>query len=57
MNQCSKYGESPVRAKIVATPIGGVCQRCKAQIEWRKQFNKYKPLTAPATWFVVISLI
>ncbi|KAL9986691.1 hypothetical protein ACROYT_G000867 [Oculina patagonica] len=27
--------------------VGGVCARCREVIEWRKKFNKYKPLTAP----------
>jgi hypothetical protein len=48
---CSKYGENPKILKIKEAPACGLCARCKAQIEWRKQYNKYKPLTAPATWF------
>ena len=27
----------------------GLCQRCTEQIEWRKKYRKYKPLTTPAT--------
>ncbi|KAH9604248.1 hypothetical protein KSS87_009451 [Heliosperma pusillum] len=30
--------------------IGGVCQRCKDQIEWKRKYGKYKPLTEPAKW-------
>ncbi|KAK9683115.1 hypothetical protein RND81_10G117600 [Saponaria officinalis] len=28
--------------------IGGVCQRCKDQIEWKRKYGKYKPLTEPS---------
>jgi hypothetical protein len=28
--------------------ITGVCPRCKQQIEWRRKYGKYKPLTEPA---------
>lgn len=32
---------------ILALPIDGLCARCRAIIEWRKQFRKYRPLTTP----------
>ncbi|DBA00872.1 TPA: hypothetical protein N0F65_008515 [Lagenidium giganteum] len=35
--------------KILAMPIFGLCTRCHDQIEWRKKYRKYKPLTKPAT--------
>ncbi|GAQ86390.1 hypothetical protein KFL_002860140 [Klebsormidium nitens] len=28
-------------------PIAGVCVRCKEQLEWRRKYGKYKPLSAP----------
>uniref|UniRef100_A0A5B7A7Z0 Uncharacterized protein n=1 Tax=Davidia involucrata TaxID=16924 RepID=A0A5B7A7Z0_DAVIN len=28
--------------------ITGVCPRCKEQIEWKRKYGKYKPLTEPA---------
>ncbi|XAR51632.1 hypothetical protein NMG60_11006312 [Bertholletia excelsa] len=28
--------------------ITGVCLRCKEQIEWKRKYGKYKPLTEPA---------
>eukprot|EP00243_Klebsormidium_subtile_P003543 TRINITY_DN16978_c0_g1_i1.p1 TRINITY_DN16978_c0_g1~~TRINITY_DN16978_c0_g1_i1.p1 ORF type:complete len:300 (-),score=37.16 TRINITY_DN16978_c0_g1_i1:207-1106(-) len=28
-------------------PIAGVCLRCKEQLEWRRKYGKYKPLTQP----------
>ncbi|KAH9318346.1 hypothetical protein KI387_020115, partial [Taxus chinensis] len=28
--------------------ISGVCWRCKNQIEWKRKYGKYKPLTEPA---------
>ncbi|KAJ3273993.1 hypothetical protein HDV01_003663 [Terramyces sp. JEL0728] len=40
---------SPVAIKIAATPIQGVCQRCKDIIEWKQRMGKYKPLTQPKT--------
>ena len=43
------YGVSR-RVKLAATlPLGGVCTRCKEKIEWKKKYDKYKPLTAPKT--------
>ncbi|KAJ2161679.1 hypothetical protein GGF46_001272 [Coemansia sp. RSA 552] len=33
--------------KILALPVDGLCRRCTDQILWRKQYRKYKPLTAP----------
>lgn len=41
-NRCSKLTK-----KILAMPIDGVCDRCRAIIEWRKTYRKYKPLTVP----------
>ncbi|KAJ2609469.1 hypothetical protein H4S08_004039 [Coemansia sp. RSA 1365] len=32
---------------ILALPVDGLCRRCTDQIQWRKQYRKYKPLTAP----------
>ncbi|KAG0497156.1 hypothetical protein HPP92_001847 [Vanilla planifolia] len=28
--------------------VTGVCPRCKEQIEWKRRYGKYKPLTEPA---------
>lgn len=28
--------------------VTGVCPRCKEQIEWKRKYGKYKPLTEPA---------
>ncbi|CAN4079484.1 unnamed protein product [Withania somnifera] len=28
--------------------ITGVCPRCKDQIDWKRKYGKYKPLTEPA---------
>lgn len=28
--------------------VTGVCHRCKDQIEWKRKYGKYKPLTEPA---------
>ncbi|KAJ1724781.1 hypothetical protein LPJ53_000988 [Coemansia erecta] len=37
---------SKTTKKILALPVGGLCKRCTDQILWRKQYRKYKPLTA-----------
>ncbi|KAK6152635.1 hypothetical protein DH2020_012274 [Rehmannia glutinosa] len=28
--------------------VTGVCHRCKVQIDWKRKYGKYKPLTEPA---------
>jgi len=38
---------SRLTKKILAMPITGLCPACHEQIEWRKRFRKYKPLTQP----------
>ncbi|KAJ2550493.1 hypothetical protein EV175_004046 [Coemansia sp. RSA 1933] len=38
---------SKTTKKILELPVDGLCRRCTDQVEWRKQFRKYKPLTAP----------
>ncbi|KAJ2784437.1 hypothetical protein H4R18_001147 [Coemansia javaensis] len=30
---------------ILALPVDGLCRRCTDQVNWRKQYRKYKPLT------------
>ncbi len=41
------YGESR-RVKMAASLLlGGICARCKEKLEWRKKYDKYKPLTVP----------
>ncbi|GAX12405.1 hypothetical protein FisN_2Hh236 [Fistulifera solaris] len=40
--------KSKKTAAILASPIQHVCRRCHEKIEWKKQYRKYKPLTAPA---------
>lgn len=40
--------------KILAMPVAGVCDQCRAVIEWRKKYRKYKPLTVPKKWFVLM---
>ena len=38
--------------QINSLVVGGVCARCREIIEWRKKFNKYKPLNAPKKWYI-----
>ena len=35
---------------ILSRPIQGLCQHCYSVLEWRKQYRKYKPLSAPKKW-------
>ncbi|KAK3032549.1 hypothetical protein RJ639_036788 [Escallonia herrerae] len=55
----NKYAWKPnAGVKINETEVGGrfrplsevtgVCLRCKEQIEWKRKYGKYKPLTEPA---------
>ena len=42
---------SSMREKVerdLAQPGGGVCQKCREVIQWKKDYGKYKPLRAPA---------
>ncbi|KAJ2760206.1 hypothetical protein IWQ56_005544 [Coemansia nantahalensis] len=42
------YKHNPKSKKtqtILALPVDGLCRRCTDQINWRKQYRKYKPLT------------
>ena len=41
---------SKLTKKILAMPINGLCPACEEQIEWRKRFRKYKPLTVAKKW-------
>lgn len=41
------YGESRRVKLAAALPLAGVCVRCKEKIEWKKKYDKYKPLTVP----------
>ena len=36
--------------EILAMPVNGLCKRCTEIVLWRKQYRKYKPLTAPKKW-------
>mmetsp|Transcript_15525 Transcript_15525/g.18928 ORF Transcript_15525/g.18928 Transcript_15525/m.18928 type:complete len:287 (+) Transcript_15525:79-939(+) len=40
--------KSKLTAKILASPVEGLCRRCHEKIEWRKKYRKYKPLTQPS---------
>eukprot|EP00038_Savillea_parva_P015226 m.13448 g.13448 ORF g.13448 m.13448 type:complete len:226 (+) comp3043_c0_seq1:319-996(+) len=42
-----RWGTTPQQLKIAAAPIGAVCGRCSEKLEWRKKYNKYKPLKVP----------
>jgi hypothetical protein len=34
--------------KIKQSPLDHLCERCMNQVEWRINFRKYKPLSAPS---------
>ena len=40
--------QNTLKKVVEALPNQGVCQRCYEQIEWKKQYGKYKPLKQPA---------
>uniref|UniRef100_M4C2U3 Uncharacterized protein n=1 Tax=Hyaloperonospora arabidopsidis (strain Emoy2) TaxID=559515 RepID=M4C2U3_HYAAE len=35
--------------RILSMPVHGLCEKCRQQIEWRKKYRKYKPLTQPGS--------
>lgn len=53
-NPSSKYGvaKASLKLKQLKLPVGAVCGRCKEVLEWKKKYDKYKPLTAPGRWSV-----
>lgn len=45
------YKSGRQRAQNAATvSLAGLCVRCREKIEWKKKYDKYKPLTAPRKW-------
>jgi hypothetical protein len=42
-------GEVKYEGKIQKGMSEGVCKRCRDKVQWRFQYNKYKPLKQPAT--------
>ncbi|XP_022759903.1 uncharacterized protein C9orf85 homolog [Durio zibethinus] len=48
-NAGRKINETEVGGKLKPySEITGVCPRCKEQIDWKRRYGKYKPLTEPA---------
>ncbi|KAF7136068.1 hypothetical protein RHSIM_Rhsim08G0075900 [Rhododendron simsii] len=48
-NQGVKINETEVGGKFrPLSEVTGVCPRCKDQIEWKRKYGKYKPLSEPA---------
>lgn len=43
------HDKTPQQKKINFLSINEVCDRCKAQIEWRIKYKKYKPLKQAKT--------
>lgn len=39
--------KSKLTERILSSPNNHVCAHCHEQIEWRKRYRKYKPLTQP----------
>lgn len=46
----ARYGQSRQTKQASAVGAGGLCARCKDKIEWKKKYDKYKPLTVPKKW-------
>ncbi|CAH9102114.1 unnamed protein product [Cuscuta epithymum] len=48
-NGGKKINESELGGRFKPySEITGVCARCKGQIDWKRKYGKYKPLTEPA---------
>ncbi|VFQ91987.1 unnamed protein product [Cuscuta campestris] len=48
-NAGKKINESELGGRFKPySEITGVCARCKGQIDWKRKYGKYKPLTEPA---------
>ncbi|XP_024928377.2 uncharacterized protein LOC107416440 isoform X2 [Ziziphus jujuba] len=48
-NAGHKINETEVGGRLRPySEITGVCLRCKEQIDWKRRYGKYKPLTEPA---------
>ena len=45
--RAERYGQSRQVKLAGALPLVGVCSRCKEKLEWKKKYDKYKPLTVP----------
>lgn len=50
--RASRYGETRQTKLAASVPLAGICSRCKEKLEWKKNYGKYKPLTAPKTCIV-----
>eukprot|EP01114_Cavostelium_apophysatum_P018710 TRINITY_DN5855_c0_g3_i1.p1 TRINITY_DN5855_c0_g3~~TRINITY_DN5855_c0_g3_i1.p1 ORF type:complete len:221 (+),score=36.38 TRINITY_DN5855_c0_g3_i1:46-663(+) len=45
-----KHHKNDLKAiKMHSLPNEGLCQHCHEIIEWKKKYNKYKPITKPGT--------
>lgn len=44
------HDSSKKTKEINRLDVNGVCSRCKAIIDWKIKYKKYKPLTQPKTW-------
>ncbi len=40
------------KTEALSVAVSGVCGRCKEKVEWRKKYDKYKPLTVPRKWYI-----
>ncbi len=44
-----KHNKSSKLTKVIArVPLDNLCKRCLDQLEWRIDYRKYKPLSAPS---------
>lgn len=43
------HDKTPQKIRMNALTVSEVCQRCKAQIEWKIKYSKYKALTQAKT--------
>ncbi|UYV63642.1 C9orf85 [Cordylochernes scorpioides] len=47
--------DKTVKTRLInSLQIAGCCQRCKEVLEWKIKYKKYKPLTQPKKWTIII---
>jgi len=42
--------------QILSAPIEGVCEHCFKVLQWKKEYRKYKPLTVPKKWYLLLPI-
>lgn len=45
------HGRTKKMKEVTSVPLVGLCKRCKEKIEWKRKYDKYRPLTVPKKWY------